>query len=481
MGIHEQRRRSGAVRAAVAAAILAAVPAAAYADAAEPEAAEAGAPLTLEQRLEAAEQRIRVLERRLELQTEDTARVAAEAPQVRAGPKGFSLATRDGANSLRLRAVLNVDGRRFGNDDVAPGSDTWLLRQARPIFEGTIGGIFDFRLMPDFAGGRTVIQDAYVTGRFHPAAAVTVGKFKVPFGLERLQSDTDIKFIERGLPNNLVPNRDVGIQLAGDFYAGRLSYQLAAQNGVADGGSSDAIGDVDNNNDQEFAARVFTQPFLQSDVYALRGLGFGIAASYADSEGAAGRTLLPTYRSNGQQAIFAYRGGATPTLANGERLRLSPQFHWYTGSFGVLGEYVRVDQNVARTLASGVRREDKLKHEAWQVAASWYLTGEDAGFRSAAPKASYAKGAGWGALELVARYGVLDLDAATFAGGANSFADPATSVRRASAWAVGANWYLTPNVKTVLDFEHTSFDGGAAAGADRPDERALFTRFQVGF
>lgn len=445
MGIHEQRRRSGAVRAAVAAAILAAVPAAAYADAAEPEAAEAGAPLTLEQRLEAAEQRIRVLERRLELQTEDTARVAAEAPQVRAGPKGFSLATRDGANSLRLRAVLNVDGRRFGNDDVAPGSDTWLLRQARPIFEGTIGGIFDFRLMPDFAGGRTVIQDAYVTGRFHPAAAVTVGKFKVPFGLERLQSDTDIKFIERGLPNNLVPNRDVGIQLAGDFHAGRLSYQLAAQNGVADGGSSDAIGDVDNNNDQEFAARVFTQPFLQSDVYALRGLGFGIAASYADSDGAAGRTLLPTYRSNGQQAICAYRGGATPTLAK------------------------------------GVRSEDTLHHEAWQFAASWYLSGEDAGFRSAAPNASYAKGAGWGALELVARHGVLYLDAATFAGGANSFADPATSVRRASAWAVGANWYLTPNVKTVLDFEHTSFDGGAAAGGDRPDERALLTRFQVGF
>jgi hypothetical protein len=29
----------------------------------------------------------------------------------------------------------------------------------------------------------------------------------------------------------------------------------------------------------------------------------------------------------------------------------------------------------------------------------------------------------------------------------------------------------------MLDYEVTRFDGGAAHGADRPDERALLTRF----
>ncbi len=43
----------------------------------------------------------------------------------------------------------------------------------------------------------SVIVDAYVAARFNPAAVVTVGKFKPPVGLERLQSSADIRFIER--------------------------------------------------------------------------------------------------------------------------------------------------------------------------------------------------------------------------------------------------------------------------------------------
>ncbi len=45
---------------------------------------------------------------------------------------------------------------------------------------------------------------------------------------------------------------------------------------------------------------------------------------------------------------------------------------------------------------------------------------------------------------------------------------------------MGVNWYLTQNYKWSLNYDVTSFDGGAATG-DRPDERALFTRFAVGF
>jgi phosphate-selective porin OprO/OprP len=452
------------------------------ADARSPQAdaADLAAATALLERLEAAEQRIRVLERRLELQTEDAERVAAEAPQIRANARGFSLASRDGAHSLRLRAVLNVDGRSYAGSPPAFASETWLLRQARVIVEGTLGGLFEYRLMPDFAGGRTVLQDAYVTARFRPAFAVTAGKFKVPFGIERLQSDNDIRFIERGLPNNLVPNRDIGLQVSGELLDGRLQYAVAGENGVVDGGSSDALGDVDVDRTQEYTARVFTQPFLQSDVFALRGFGVGFAVGYADPEGAAGRTLLPTYRSNGQLPVYSYRAGAAPTVADGERLRLSPQFHWYDGSFGLLGEYVRVEQRVARTVAPAAVRRAALTHGAWQVQASWLLTGEDAGYRAPVPRNAFARSAGWGAVELVARYGVLDLDAASFAGGAQSFADPSVSIRRARAVALGANWYLSGNVKTVLNYEWTQFDGGAPAG-DRPDEKALFTRFQVGF
>ncbi len=61
------------------------------------------------------------------------------------------------------------------------------------------------------------------------------------------------------------------------------------------------------------------------------------------------------------------------------------------------------------------------------------------------------------------------------------FANPDAAARQASAAGVGLNWYLNRNVKIAADYELTRFDRGALAGADRPDEHALFTRFQIAF
>jgi phosphate-selective porin len=55
------------------------------------------------------------------------------------------------------------------------------------------------------------------------------------------------------------------------------------------------------------------------------------------------------------------------------------------------------------------------------------------------------------------------------------------SASRATAAGVGLNWYLNRNLKIAADYEWTGFVRGAANGADRPDEHAVFTRFQVAF
>ena len=65
--------------------------------------------------------------------------------------------------------------------------------------------------------------------------------------------------------------------------------------------------------------------------------------------------------------------------------------------------------------------------------------------------------------------------------GPGSFADPSASARQARAVGEGVNWWLNQNLRWMLDFERTSFEGGAANGADRPDERALFRRFFLAF
>jgi phosphate-selective porin OprO/OprP len=425
-------------------------------------------------------------------------------PQIFAGPGGFSFQSPDGANQIRFHGEFDFDGR-FYDDNLTPeGSrSTWLLRRARPIVEGTFANIFDFRFNPDFAGGKTVIQDAFVAARFNPLFVVTAGKFKEPFGLERLQLSPNNRFIELGLPSDLVPNRDLGLQISGTygFPTGTVTYQFGWFNGVSDGTSTDAnvSPDVDNNDDKDWAARVFTEPFSKTNLAALKGLGAGVAVSWVNQVGNETNTLLPTYRTETQRSFFAYDGDRTAskttpvagaTYADGERIRISPQAYYYFGSLGLLSEYVHESQDVARTVGTGAgafTRRATLKPDSWQLLATYSLTGDDATFGSVKPKRPFAVGQpGWGAVEFAARISELTLDPATFTKDANGiagswFANPSKQANKAVAWSVGVNWYLTQNVAWYVDYTKTRFDGGAPDGGDRPDEAAYFTRFQVAF
>jgi phosphate-selective porin OprO/OprP len=437
------------------------------------------------QRIEDQEQKIKVLERKLEITDETAATAKASTPVVKASPKGFSFGSPDGQNQIKLRGTLHFDGRFFESDDPSstPLTDTWQVTRLRPIVEGTLGGIYDFKFMPDFGQGKTIIQDAYVTARFLPQFQVTAGKFKAPFGLERIQSANDIRFVSRAFPTSLAPNRDLGLQVGGNFLGDRLSYAVSWTNGVNDGSSTDAFGDVDTNSGKEWTARLFAQPFSDSDSFLLRGLGFGIAGSRGSFDGTTAQPLVGSYKTPAQSTFFAYRGGtASPVLANGERTRIGPQFYWYAGRFGLLGEYTEESQDVVRTTVAAGRQTASFDTSAWQLQASLFLTGEEESFRGFKPNNVFSlDNHTWGAFELVARYHVLDPDDDAFLGGAASFADPAVSARKASAYGVGLNWYFNENLKWVLDYEQTSFDGGAAGGADREDEKVFLTRFALGF
>jgi phosphate-selective porin OprO and OprP len=388
---------------------------------------------------------------------------------VAAGPAGYSLRTADGSSSIRFHANLAVDGRYYSSG--APSSaDTWLLRQVRPYIDGTINKIFDYRLVPDFGNGTTIILDAYVDGRFEPWFVVQAGKFKGPVGLERLQFSPYNRFIELGLPSDLVPNRDLGLQIAGDIAGGIFSYALGGFDGVTDGASTDASPNPDANNNAghlDWEGRVFARPFAKSDNFFLKGFGIGIGATHADLSGnpgtpaAAGaaalaaNALLPSYRTPGQQVFFSYRAGTTPAFADGERIRWAPQFYYYAGSFGVLGEYVESKQNVGR-VTTAASRSDTLNTSAWQLSAAYFLTGEDETYFGFSPKSPFQIGGpGWGALELALRVHELDMDEAAFAGGAASFADPAVSARQARAVGGGLNWWLNQNLRWMLDYERT--------------------------
>jgi phosphate-selective porin OprO/OprP len=273
-----------------------------------------------EERIEALDQKVRILERRSEIEQENAAAKAKEAPIVGAGQDGFFLRSADGNFQLRVRGYLQADGRIFADDQDHLGTDTFLMRRVRPIFEGTVYKNFDFRIMPDFGGGTAVVQDAYVDARFWPEAKLRVGKYKPPMGLERLQSGSELLFVERGLPTNLVPNRDVGAQVHGDLFDGAFNYAVGAFNGVPDGAS----GDLDNNDDKDFVGRLFALPFKNTPVNSLQGLGIGLSGSYGKQQGNRTSPNLPTLKTQGQLNFFSYRSDGTAagtTFADGTRYR----------------------------------------------------------------------------------------------------------------------------------------------------------------
>ena len=136
---------------------------------------------------------------------------------VSADTSGFKIKSNDGNFSLKIGADLQTDLRTFTGAGTAGTTDQILLRRVRPTFSGTVYNNVDFFFRPDFGQGTTIIYDAYVQFNYFPSATLRVGKFKPPVGLERLQSDDDTSFIERGLPTLLAPSRDIGFQLGGDL------------------------------------------------------------------------------------------------------------------------------------------------------------------------------------------------------------------------------------------------------------------------
>ena len=160
---------------------------------------------------------------------QETDEFIKQQPTVGADTSGFTIKSADGNFALKIRS--RPAGRQphlSAAQEAGRSRIPTLLRRVRPTFSGTVYKYVDFYFRPDFGQGTTVIYDAYLELRYWDFAKLRVGKFKPPVGLERLQSDDDTNFVERGLPTLLVPSRDIGYQLAGDLLGNRLSITPSA-------------------------------------------------------------------------------------------------------------------------------------------------------------------------------------------------------------------------------------------------------------
>jgi phosphate-selective porin OprO/OprP len=425
----------------------------------------AQAPQTTDQAVQQLQQKVDELEKAVKA---DEAAVNGQGPGTATAdyPNGFTLRSKDGNFVLRIGADLQIDNRTYYGTGATGDIDSIVIRRARPTLLGTVYKYVDFFIRPDFGLGTTALYDAYIQLNYIPWFQIRAGKFKTPVGLERLQNDDDTSFVERGLPTLLVPQRDIGYQVGGNLFHNRLSYQIGAFDGVPDSsiGTDTAVSDH-----RDYAGRLFLTPFAPNN-NPLQGLGLGLAASGGNTDGEA----LPSFKTFGQESFFTFASGVT---AAGHRTRLAPQGYYYVGPFGLLAEYGLNEEGFQK---GTVHRE--IAFRAYQVQASYILTGEKKGFGGPTPKKNFdpLHHGGWGAIELAVRVGDFEAESGIYNYG---LASSATTPRHLHEWAGGVNWYLNRFLRISGDYANTAFGGGAAqsAGGNKLPEKTFITRFQINF
>ena len=383
-------------------------------------------------------------------------------PAVSFGSQGLIFSTDDRGTRLQVHGFVQGDDRMFSDNIKGEALDMFTFRRIRPIFEGTLFNNIDFRFMPDFGLNNPQIQDVYLEFKTLSFAKLRVGKFKEPIGLEALRDDSEGTFTERSLASDLVPLRYLGAQIGGSVLSNSISYQVGYFNGANDGSN----GKLEWIQANEGAARVFFQPFAATKLNALKDFGIGVAGSAGVQHG-----TIAGLKTMGQNTFFKY---ASTALADGQHNRISPQAYYYVGPAGLMAEYAISSQNVLNKNLT-----DRLRNEAWQVEASYFLTGEKNSYNGVRPRYSFEPNRSfrhWGAVELAVRTSQLSIDKAAFP----LFASK-TSAQHAQEWAVGVNWYLSRYLRFMTDYEHTNFRMASSTVTPLHSENVLMSRIQLAF
>lgn len=180
--------------------------------------------------------------------------VTSDGPDLVVQTKGgLKVSTSDKQYSIQLGGRIQYDyNHAVSNDPNASNEDQFDVRRARLFVKGDIQ---DWSYKSQFNVNKGTAEDVYIRyNGWGKQAKVTLGRQKIPFGLEELTSSKDMSMLERtALTEAYNIGRASGVQLAGAN--GALTYAVAA----FDAGSS-----TNGADDFGFSARATFAP-LQTD------------------------------------------------------------------------------------------------------------------------------------------------------------------------------------------------------------------------
>lgn len=317
---------------------------------------------------------------------------------------------------LTLGGRVHLDGVDY--DEEGASSSTVDFRRARVQVSGAVGKQVRFHAERELAhgGGWRSLWASY---RPEPSVELKVGNFNVPFSLEELQSSDRIPFLERSLVSSLSPSMGLGGAFA---YSGKRWTASAGYFGDALGTDPEAS----QSRGEGWVARVTALPFSEGERFV--HVGAAVERRTFDAGDAA------RFRA-GPGASFTPRLLSTGTLRNADSLTsLGGEAAVSTGEVLLQGQYVATRLSRSNT--------PPVHLDAWYAQAGWLLVGRRYGYseRSGAPAGPQLGRRP--TVELAARYSRADFNDGAFSRGVGE------------TLTVGANLYVSPNVRLMADYIH---------------------------
>ncbi len=364
----------------------------------------------------------------------------------------------DNGNSFSIGGRImydydNYDGAFNAANDGDTGSES-EFRRLRTNIKGTSGKNWAYKLTLDFEDDDeddANIDTAYLRYKGFEKVDLTLGRDKLPVGLEELTSSKNITTIERS-----VVTSDFNI-LAGkpDFlFSAHANFNnLFLQGSLIDEGNEDD----DDADAYSVALRAGGKISLGEDNKFIHLAGSYAKRDFGD-EGAVGfeteggvHAISDDLQVNGDQEYEvddADQYGLEAALVN--------------GPFSLQGEYFSADFD-GDTNGAGDISEADVDVDAFYILGSYFLTGESRPYKGSGKFDKIKPKGPRGAWELVAKYEDGEVDPDASAGDIAGFEGDAEY----EVITLGVNWYPNQNLKFMLNYLDIDTDGfNAEDGAD---------------
>lgn len=397
---------------------------------------------------------------------------------------GIKIKTEDGRFEANVNGRIQFDYYSFSEDQdarigttpfgsgvVANGANRGgaAFRRTYLTLSGKAYG-WEYKFENDFtaAGAGTSFREMWIGTNVGPGKLI-IGQHKPFRGMEELASSNEITLIER--PNTTATGIYAGRQfLTGLFYKGNTDtfgygvHATSLQNSVA------------TTEGHSFGARGYWFPMSTDGATVHLGLAYS-----TDREDAGSLNAAPTFLYGGRRGISLGLGNAGAALGSGfgTQSTIHGELAGSFGSFTAQAEYAMASLENAFGTAAAPQDADVT---AYYVQASYFITGEkkvykkDRGaFGTPKPINSY------GAVEAVVRYEASENDETTSAAAngcaLGGVAAGSFQTCEGSQITVGANWYVNPNVRFMLNY----YLGQADVGAGKDEPEAITVRAQMSF